>query len=585
MGSLMNNLKVVNKLLVLNVVALIGMVIVGMVGYFSIQASKEQTDVMYNRNLMSIFYIGKSRYSTRYAQVQAALGPLTADENLIRSRREKFDAAVKDMDDNIANFGKIIADDPELTATLNEIKGEWEKFKQAGTHLMDMKPPEAAKTDRLVMADHRNAAMAYYEKECMPYAMSLGSSLDKLQVLATEDAQEMLKKAEEEANAATRNMIIVCVIISIILILTSMIVIKGVTEPLGHLIRVFDKLANGDFRQGREPVEARADEFGEMNDKLAVVRRVINDLIKKASQSSEQLAASSEELTASANQSAQASEQVANSVTNSAGAVVEQQQLVADAMSAIDHALTSIDIMNKTVNTVSEHAELSSSQAEAGSEAVESAIQQILGVEKIVNESAGTVDKLGQRSNEIGKIVETISGIAEQTNLLALNAAIEAARAGSQGRGFAVVADEVRKLAEESKGAAERISTLIDAIQSDTNDAVKSMHDGSIAVREGSKSVEKLRTNFDEIREASVHSSKDAANMVREIQAVLDDTQKIKSRSEKISEKSGQVSTEMESVSAAAQEQSASSEEIASASDALAHLAQDLQGQLQHFRF
>ena len=583
--SMMNDLKVVYKLAILNIVALVGMIIIGIVGYFSIQSSKDEMEKMYNNNLMSIFYIGRCRYSTRYAQVQAALAPLTADETLVQNRKAKFDSAAKEMDESMANVAQIVAGDPELTATLSEIKGEWEKFRQAGTNLMNMRPPAAAQTDRIAMADHRNAAMAYYEKECMPYAMSLGESLAKLQKLASDDATEMLKKSEEDANSATRMMLIVCAVISIILIGTSLVIIKAITLPLEHLIRVFDKLANGDFRQGKEVQEARRDEFGEMNDKLAIVRKVINELIKKASQSSEQLAASSQELTASANQAAQASEQVANSVTNSASAVVEQQQYVSEAMEAIDHALESIDNMNKTANTVAEHAELSNAQAATGGEAVESAVNQIMSVEKIVNQSAGTVDKLGQRSKEIGQIVETISGIAEQTNLLALNAAIEAARAGSQGRGFAVVADEVRKLAEESQSAAQKIANLIGAIQSDTDDAVKSMHDGSVAVREGTKSVEQLRTTFDSIREASNNVSKAANGMVTELKAVLEDTFKIKSRSEKISEKGQGVSGEMESVSAASQEQSASAEEIASASDALANLAQDLQGSLQQFKY
>lgn len=89
--------------------------------------------------------------------------------------------------------------------------------------------------------------------------------------------------------------------------------------------------------------------------------------------------------------------------------------------------------------------------------------------------TAASVEDMNRRTNEIGRIVQTIEGIAAQTNLLALNAAIEAARAGDQGRGFAVVAEEVRKLAEQSQASAKEITTLVHDMQAGSGLAAESM--------------------------------------------------------------------------------------------------------------
>ncbi|MBQ9486194.1 MAG: methyl-accepting chemotaxis protein [Selenomonadaceae bacterium] len=581
----MDNLKVSNKLLILNIVALIGLLAVAFTGYNAVNTAKEDMEIMYHRYLHSMYYVGRCRYNVRYMQVQATLGPLSADPTLFQSRSDKYDTALKECEEAFNAYAQNIADDPTLVAELDPIRKNWEKYKETSGVLMDMRPPANATTDRMAMADHRNAAMAYYEKECMPYAVAISADMSKLQEGVLERSEEMWQRSEASIQKVIMTLFIIAGIIVAILIVLSVVVMKGVTNPLDNMIELFGHLRTGDFRESSLIDPSRGDEFGTMSQAIRDMRQTVSKLLQQTSNSAEQLAASSQELTASAHQSAQASEQVAQSVTTSASAVVEQQQNVGEALDLINDATNSIALLGKTADNVSSHATKANNQATEGSGAVESAVNQIISVEKIVNDSAATVDKLGKRSQEIGQIVEAISGIAEQTNLLALNAAIEAARAGEHGRGFAVVSEEVRKLAEESQNAAQKIATLIGDIQNETTNAVDSMQKGNAAVRAGTQSVEKLRDTFESIREATDNVAAEAKNMVKELGAVADATNKIRDNSQSISDKSAHVSREMESVSAASEQQSASGEEIASASDELARLAQGLQASLQNFRY
>ncbi|WP_425274570.1 methyl-accepting chemotaxis protein [Pseudomonas cyclaminis] len=113
--------------------------------------------------------------------------------------------------------------------------------------------------------------------------------------------------------------------------------------------------------------------------------------------------------------------------------------------------------------------------AEKGAEVIQQSASGMREIAADIDGSSQLIAKLGERSQQITTIVNTIRGIADQTNLLALNAAIEAARAGEQGRGFAVVADEVRQLAARTSGSTAEISSMIAMIQDETRQAINSM--------------------------------------------------------------------------------------------------------------
>ncbi len=79
---------------------------------------------------------------------------------------------------------------------------------------------------------------------------------------------------------------------------------------------------------------------------------------------------------------------------------------------------------------------------------------------------AEAVSTAASKVHDTNQMLDFILDVADQTGLLGLNAKIIAAQTGKYGRGFNVVAEEIRKLAKHSASSADRITGILEQIQS-----------------------------------------------------------------------------------------------------------------------
>lgn len=365
-------------------------------------------------------------------------------------------------------------------------------------------------------------------------------------------------------------------------------------DEMGELAQAFNLMVNSLQQTGLS--------FSQMMQRL-------RESVGKISQNAKVLMAASEQLASAANQTGLATTQIANtmqqisrgatqqseSISRTANSMVQMSQAIEgvskgaqDQTLAVTHVLGTTDQITDAIEQVSSNADagtkgsaLAAKVAREGVLTVSATLTSMQNIQTKVNASAKKVQEMGERSEQIGTIVEMIEEIASQTNLLALNAAIEAARAGEQGKGFAVVADEVRKLAERASGATREIGGLVKDIQTTVTDAVTAMQAGSTEVETGVSqanlagnalseilnTAEEVNRQVKEIASSARHMSSLSGELASATHSVSSVVEQNNSATAKMDAGAGEMNIAIENIASVSEENSAAVEEVSASAE------------------
>ncbi|MCQ6561073.1 methyl-accepting chemotaxis protein [Paenibacillus mendelii] len=356
-----------------------------------------------------------------------------------------------------------------------------------------------------------------------------------------------------------------------------------ISRPLRKLANQAGQLATGDLRTEELRIRNK-DEIGELAGSFATMNGSLREMASGLLTGADSLSSASNDLNAAIDHTTQATNAISVSVENVVVSSSTQERRIKDSTLAMEEMSAGIQRVASTSSTAYDASAVTLQEAEQGNRLIVQSSEQMNTVRATVNDIASIVATLGERSQEIGEIVQVMTDISSQTNLLALNASIEAARAGEQGKGFAVVAGEVKKLAERSHESARQVADLITTIQANIEQAAAAMEKGEHEVTEGVQSIEHSGEAFRRI----LIATRSVVSQVQEASAAAEQmsagSQEIASALQEVRHASEQASQLAQQISASTEEQLASMEEISASANSLRAMSGDMQSLAHRFK-
>lgn len=247
-----------------------------------------------------------------------------------------------------------------------------------------------------------------------------------------------------------------------------------------------------------------------------------------------------------------------------------EKEEISETLSGLDSAIRAMELISKLAVLSNNASQKAIKTSETAMDSVSQTIDSINKIRQTIHEAEKRIKRLGERSQEIGGIVNLINNISERTHVLSLNASMHAASAGEAGRGLMVVVDEVQRLAENSREATSEIESLVNNIQLETSDTINVINNVITDVVEGTRLAEEAGERMDETRATT--------------QTLVDSVVRIAHSSVKQAKVAEELRTRANSINETTQATNAEMKQQAQLSDELVDAADELQKSVSVFK-
>lgn len=393
-------------------------------------------------------------------------------------------------------------------------------------------------------------------------------------------------EALQGINVLMRNIFIISSVFIVVALVIVFIASGKLSGPMEHLTEICYQMSTGDYSVEPEvKYTKRKDELGKLAQAFCAITTATKELLHKNRDISMQIADNSQKLDHMIQQFNKMMREISIAVDQIAKVNSEQAentqvgaQRMAEMESLIEQGQRNMLGLHDSSNQVEQ-------LKEEGFVILTDLVKKTEASRLLTKEINYEINETNKSAAKISDISFKIGDITKQTKLLALNASIEAARAGEHGKGFAIVAKDVEVLTELTSKLSKEINGIVEELSERALASMTKMNEVEKTTAEQAKSVEMTQAKFIGIAQAIEDTRSHIDTLNVSIDKMSNEKNNVVTIISSLSASSEENASGTEEVSASVYEQANYLEQIAKMSTQLSQMSEELEKNIQKYKF